>query len=107
MGYWEEAMKYRMDERCEVTRLTTVLKGFLYRHNEWAKETDQPYELMTPEEFWDSKRPYGNKDIPASIAFNLGWDYKRKLTTERMPEWVENVAWDLHEKVLKEIKEEK
>ena len=96
-----------MSSKDGVTRLTTVLLGFLYRHNEYAKATDQVFDIMTPAEFWDSKRPYGNKDVAASIAFNLGWDNQRVLMKERLPEFVEEEAYKLHYLVREElIKEE-
>lgn len=97
LSYWEDVMKHRMPKQEEVWRLETILKGNLYDHNNYALECNRPEEIMTPYEFWDTKRPYGNKDIEASIAFNLGWDYKRVLCHERMPEFVRKEAMELHD----------
>lgn len=104
--YWADVLKNRMSSKEEVTRLTTVLLGFLYRHNEYAKATNQVFDIMTPVEFWDSKRPYGNKDVAASIAFNLGWDTQRVLMKEILPEFVEEEAYKLHDLVKEELIEE-
>lgn len=88
--YWLDALKHRMPRRDEVTRLVTVLHGMRSQYGDPAQD------IL---DFWSENRPYGNKDIPASIAFNLGWDYRRRLCTEHMPEWVANEAFQLHEAV--------
>lgn len=89
--YWEEVMSKRTEFRDEVTRLTTILYGFYYQNDE-----EECHNIL---DHWGSKRPYGNKDVAASIAFNLGWDYQRRLCTEHMPKWVEEEAMMLHETV--------
>lgn len=98
--YWEEAMQRRMNTREEVHRLIMTLKGYLYEQNEYAKRIENQLAIHTPIEFWETKRPYGNKDIPASIAFHLGWDNERKLTKERLPEFIEEKAMEIHQLVL-------
>lgn len=105
MGYWEEAMEIRMNIREEVDRLETVLLGHLYLNNEYAKKV-VGQDVMEPLEFWDSKRPYGNKNIENSIAFNLGWDYKRVLTKEVMPEWVKDEARKVHDLLRRQLERE-
>jgi hypothetical protein len=102
--YWNSTLDRRMSEDYEIERLINVLKGFYLSyciHNETLQQ-DHKKGLI---EFWDSKRPYGNKDIPASIAFNLGWDYKRQGCFHAMPKFIEMAAEDLHNKVLKELDE--
>ena len=102
--YWKDIMENRrMEEYWELDRLETILKGNLYDHNEYAKEINQLHDIMTPLEFWDSKRPYGNKNIEASIAYSLGWDYKRLLTTSVLPDFVEEEARKLHHQLRKEL----
>lgn len=95
--YWQKAMSRRMPFCFEADRLETVIHGFFARQTE---ETD----IL---EFWDSKRPYGNKCIEASIAYNLGWDYERRLCHEYMPEWVEAEAMKLHAAVFEELMKER
>lgn len=103
---WTEFLlvQVRGNEQYEVTRLTSILYGHLYRHNQYAKASgrDDFYEAS---DFWSSKRPYGNKDIPLSIAYSLGWDKHRELWDAPFstPLFVEQVAMGLHELVLKEI----
>lgn len=84
--YWQLAMKRRMPFIDEVDRLLTVLRGF---HSESTEQID----LL---DFYDGKRPYGNKDVPASIAFNLGWDFERRLCREAVPAFVAEEAIKLH-----------
>lgn len=84
--YWKTILKRRMPFRDEVLRLTTALHGFYARHGE----------SFSLREFWESKRPYGNKDVAASIAFNLGWDFERRLCQEALPEWVAEEALKVH-----------
>lgn len=103
--YWQEVMKNRMPIDDEVTRLKTALMGFMYSHNEYSKESNRHYDIMDILEFWDSKRPYGNKSIENSIAYNLGWDRDRLLITSMLPEWVKDEAMKLHELVKEDILE--
>ncbi|WP_442636523.1 hypothetical protein [Rossellomorea marisflavi] len=91
-----------METYFEVGRLEMVLKGHWYEHIANNEGIEDDMSLL---EFWDSKRPYGNKDVEASIAFNLGWDYKRVLTTEYMPTLVKEEAAQLHELLGDKIKE--
>lgn len=87
--YWCNAIVRRMPFRDEVVRLTTVLYGFFARQSE----------ISDIVEFWSSKRPYGNKHIAGSIAFNLGWDTERRLCKEALPDFVEREALRLHQEV--------
>jgi hypothetical protein len=101
--YWNSLLDRRMPEGREVERLISVMKGFYFSyciHNETLNQNHEQGLI----EFHSSKRPYGNKDIPASIAFNLGWDYKRQLCYYALPDEIEAIAEDLHKKVLEELK---
>ena len=103
-AYWEDIMaNRRMPLDDEVTRLTSALYGFLYRHNEYSRVANREYDIMDPIEFWDSKRPYGNKNNDMAIAYNLGWDYKRLMVTSILPEFVKVETQKLHALVKEEI----
>ncbi|MDK2600490.1 hypothetical protein QO179_23620 [Bacillus stercoris] len=104
--YWGLSMRRRMPMDDELTRLESILYGFLYRHNSYAVQNNLSSEVMTLSEFINSKRPYGNKDIASSIAFNLGWDNERRLTTEEIPRSVEYQAMNLHYALKKKIESE-
>ena len=93
--YWRARMAERMSKRDEVSRLVTVLKGFYL---------DERGRYATLGEFYhNAKRPYGNKGVEESIAFNLGWDRDRVLCESAMPAWVEAEAMELHRLVGEEI----
>ncbi len=87
--YWLNVMSRKMPFEDELYRLKIVLHG----HYQIREEFYQNYTLV---EFHNSKRPYGNKDIEASIAFQLGWDYQRTLCENDMPLWVREFAKNLH-----------
>jgi hypothetical protein len=103
--YWDTLLDRRMPEDDEVHRLVHVLMSHYFSsclHNGTISQ-DHANGLV---EFHDSKRPYGSKNLPASIAFNLGWDYKRQLHyQDDLPPDAEAVALDLHAKVLEVLKE--
>lgn len=95
--YWTDVLAHRMPEGYEVERLETVLYGFFARQDEYDNIRDfHQY----------AKRPYGNKNVAASIAFNLGWDWERRLCTEPVPEEVERQAKRLHQLVGEQLQEE-
>jgi hypothetical protein len=83
--YWVTVMERRMDEKCELNRLHMILVG------QW-KMSDEECSL---EDFLDSDRPFGNKDIPASIAYVLGWDINRFLCHMAVPDFVVKEAESL------------
>lgn len=96
--YWRDAMSRRMDRYDETTRLTTALRGFYSADDEGHR---------TLWDFWRyAKRPYGNKGVEDSIAFNLGWDWKRVLIRNAMPEWVKAEAEAIHRLVGERIEHE-
>lgn len=103
--YWQDILKNRrMSIKDEAYRLSHVLYGHLYNHNRYA-EISGRNDFMDVFDFWDSKRPYGNKDIEASIVFQLGWDHERRLTENRLPEFVRDEARKLHVLVKEELAE--
>jgi hypothetical protein len=86
--YWRTAMSRRMSQDEEVTRLCTVLRGFFTNNDDGFTDIV---------EFWErAKRPYGAKNVAHSIAFNLGWDWQRRLCTKPMPTWADDEAMSLH-----------
>lgn len=90
--YWRGRMSQRMPKSEEAQRLTTILRGHAYES-----------ELSLRDQYED-KRPYGNKDIPVSIAFALGWDRDRVLCREKMPAWVQEEAMAIHRMVGERLK---
>ena len=97
-NYWHERMAERMPLFDEVARLVTVLKGFYL---------DEQRDFATLLDFYrDSERPYGNKNVEQSVAFNLGWDRDRVLREHAMPGWVEANARELHRLVGAKVREE-
>lgn len=100
-AYWKNAMDNRQPISDEVSRLISILLGHHYRHM-LMDEGKQDY--LSLEEFVHSKRPYGNKDIAQSIAFNLGWDSKRILMTHDLDnQAVREAAEELHSYVVGQI----
>jgi hypothetical protein len=85
--YWKDRLAQRMEKADEVSRLVVILRGF------YLLELGSYSSLF---EFYESKRPYGDKDIAASIAFYLGWDRDRMLCKVPMPKWVREQAMELH-----------
>lgn len=94
-AYWRHVLAHRMPQWEEVSRLTTMLYGFYARSTEGYRSVREFAE--------EDKRPYGNKSTADAIAFNLGWDFQRRLTRERLPDWVAQEAMALHEAVLAEL----
>lgn len=90
--YWLDVLSHRMPLEDELDRLEVILLGHLQMHNQGQPLLGQ----LTPLEFIDTKRPYGNKNIANSIAFSLGWDYRRVLVTTALPEKLEAEALALH-----------
>lgn len=99
--YWKSVLSRRMSQELELDRLEMILKGHLYDHNEF----DNTHK-MTPLEFLDTKRPYGNKNIENSIAFMLGWDHGRVLLEHFMPDNVKSEALALHEALRQRLTED-
>lgn len=101
--YWAEVMQRRMSKRDEVTRLLTVLRGFYLDQG----PAQVGYDFPLREYIRSAIRPYGSKNVAASIAFNLGWDYERRLCTSPMPAEVENAAMELHEAVVERLSQDR
>ena len=72
--YWNITMKHRQELCFEVNRLINISKGFYFdeiKHNSDNSTINlQEYDLLYF--IKNSKRPYGNKDIEASICYSLG-----------------------------------
>lgn len=101
--YWAGIMQRRMSKRDEVTRLLTVLRGFYLDQG----PTHVGYDFTLLNYGLCADRPYGSKNVAASIAFNLGWDYERRLCTSPMPSEVENAAMELHEAVIERLSQDR
>lgn len=101
--YWSNILQTQQSDQDSAIRMAQVLKGFYLDKCFHAGAIPSKDGLI---EFWDSKRPYGNKDIPCSIAFNLGWDWARVLCWDQnqMPSEAETKAELIHKLVLEELK---
>lgn len=101
--YWDEVMRRRQPEWCELDRLNMIGSHF-FHEDEYA---DSYYDGKMSVFLRDAKRPYGNKDIPQSIAYTLGWDWGRELCYDMkgLPDNVKEAAKQLHEKLIEQVKE--
>ncbi|AAQ17809.1 hypothetical protein Aeh1ORF144c [Aeromonas phage Aeh1] len=104
--YWDNALNNRMEPFWERVRLETVLKGFYLEYLQ--SEEDEQCKMGIVEFLKTAKRPFGNKNIPQSIAFNLGWDKNRCLCFDIMglPEYVENEAKAVYIDLIKEMEKQ-
>ena len=104
MKTWEEIMKERSTILHEVTILYYALLGHMHSERTYDQSVGRSYSESALDH-WDSKRPYGNKDIPMSIAFILGWnkEYVKNDVLCRLPQFVEDEAMKLHQLVKEEI----
>ena len=50
----------------------------------------------------NDKRPFGNKAIPESIIFNLGWDTKF-LAYDDAPEFVQDLAMEVYNELIEYV----
>lgn len=94
---WEIALENRRSVRKEARILYHALLGHYTEYKAFNASQGKVLEENVLD-FWDSKRPYGNKDIPASIAFTLGWG-NDALLQEELPGFVEDAALELHDEV--------
>lgn len=83
----------------DVYRLVTVLQSFYYQEQMYDISTGRENGMSSLKEFWDSKRPYGNKDVERSIMYRLGWDRERYLHLEYFPDFAKKLCMDIHEMV--------
>ena len=61
------------EEGREIEILTHSLLGYMHTTNEYDLAVGRANVPQSPTEYWDDKRPYGNKDVPSSIVHKLGW----------------------------------
>lgn len=102
-NYWDNIVAKLPDNDDIVSRLVIILKGFYLEQCTFSKKQPTLDGLI---DFWDSKRPYGNKDIPSSILYTLGLDYGRVLCWDfkDIPKNIEELCDKWHEDVLIRIK---
>lgn len=107
--YWKEIFDRRTKDKDllqrDIWRLCAALEGEFYMHMFCNLSSNSIYSLPTILDFSDSKRPYGNKDVPASILFRLGWDEKGYLSW-RLPEFVRDKCEQLHHEVIRNMETE-
>ncbi|ASU00146.1 hypothetical protein [Aeromonas phage AS-zj] len=101
--YWDEVMRRRQPEYCELDRLNMI--GSYFFHEEEYK--DSHYDGKLSVFLSEAKRPYGNKNIQQSIAYTLGWDWGRELCYDMkgLPDNVKEAATQLHEKLIAQVRE--
>lgn len=87
----------------DVHRLVDSLISFYYQEKMYDISTGREDGMSTLEDFWDSKRPYGNKDIERSIMYRLGWDRERYLHLEYFPEFAKELCMNVHDMVKKNL----
>lgn len=93
--YWHERMSERQRQDREIEILTNVLQGRCY------EISCNKGEIVTLDDAYYDKRPYGNKNIEKSICFNLGWDRDSMVEkTGKLPDFVIAEAYKLHSAVL-------
>lgn len=104
--YWEHMMELRMPLDAEVTRLLNIGIGFYHKHLSFeAKENSKYKEHNDLLSFIErNKRPYGNKSIGMSVAFNLGWYCQCPFDMKWAPEWVIEEGRKVHQAVIAKIK---
>lgn len=99
--YWKKRMAERANVSAELERLMYVLKGRCYEESKYSGESVSLWDM------YDDKRPYGNKNIPKSIVFVLGWDNKGIMRyTYELPEYVVEETNKLHLLIKEEIEKE-
>lgn len=99
---WQESFQTRRPIQKESSLLYRALLGHYLENQAYQTSLKEKYEAESMLDFWDSKRPYGNKDIPASIAYTLGWG-SEELLQEELPQFVQDAAYELHELVKERV----
>lgn len=67
--------KHRKSDRDEMDVLFEVLKSNYLLQVACEFTSQRGYDDYSIHDFLHSKRPFGNKDVEASIAFKLNWNY--------------------------------
>lgn len=103
--YWKEFLKKKRQPKwCERNRLRMIVEYF-WRENLKYCDEDDCRRCDTLLKFVTcDKRPYGDKDIPASIVFNLGWGYQEN---DYMTKDARGEALSIHNELIKKLEEEK
>lgn len=99
-AYWKHVLDNNMiPEYILLYHLEISLKGFYFTSTDKYKGS-----LL---DFINSKRPYGNKNIPLSIIANLGMDYLNMLeVTYNLPTEMEDFCYNLHNKLIEKLTKE-
>lgn len=92
------------EEGREIEILTHSLLGYMYTTNEYDLAVGRANVPQSPTEYWDDKRPYGNKDVPSSIVHKLGWG-TYEMRSGWLPKIVEEETWRMHNLVYERLKE--
>lgn len=74
--YFNNALENRVGLEEELKILLSVLKeNYLFENDTKESSNEELYDFLV-----NNKRPFGNKNINQSIAYNLNWDSERRLT---------------------------
>jgi len=103
--FWKVFLiRMRQPKWCEVNRLQMIAEHYWQENMKYYDKTDCSRCDTLLEFVTTDKRPYGNKDIPASISFNLGWGYEEN---DYMSEDAKNEALSLHKLLIANLEKEK
>lgn len=101
LEYWRYIIEdYKYSPRYKfVCRLSDRANGLYYENVLKYEYTDSLIDHM------HSKRPYGNKNIPASVLYSLGIDkYNVLEIIDSIPEEIEEWCFKLHEETIEDIR---
>lgn len=90
----DKEIRYDEDSR-EVEVLTYSLLGHRAVENAYDLAVGRIRFPQSPTDYWESKRPYGNKDVPCSILFKLGWG-SAHMREGWIPDFIQEEALRIH-----------
>lgn len=95
--------KYHEDCREAETLMHTML-GYMLTQNTYDLSTNRINVPCSAKDFWDSKRPYGNKDVEESIIYKLNWG-TYQMREGFFPDFVRAEAERIHQLVIVRLEE--
>jgi SOS response regulatory protein OraA/RecX len=106
-SYWRHILdEYKYYPRYKmIWALADRIKLFYMEAKEYYN--DNRYEVQSIINFSSSKRPYGNKDVSASILYSLGVDKYDMLQIASVPKEIQEWCMELHKEVVKYLEESK
>ena len=105
--YWKLALSTRTVISSEMRRLMHIGMGFYIKGYTHAAPDDCLVTNIKTRNFYNflanDKRPFGNKAIPESIIFNLGWDTNKFLAYDDAPEFVQDMAMEVYNELIEYV----